>query len=619
LTEDHGLPSLKASDADADFTFLVRKAKDILTTLANAVSAIKIFPPEHDTIRNFVTQLGAKFDDFFENAPQLQVDIAEHSFIYAERVVFTDETPVKSLPFFFFKDGMEILYFYRGLEGRELFEFLALIKNVSQRPAESNDIVAALWESDFSNIQYSAPDEFLENLILAEKREIESKDALPGLPSDLAHETLEVRVDRLKHAEGQIMLKPADRERLARGLEAPGPEGLPTEDEPPNLTVFSEKSAGLQPGSSALASNLSGADVEELETLVRANRLLWPEEEIINLTAEIIFLEEDLAICAASLDLLGDFYLDQVRAGQFPAAALVITKLRELRSQIDAGASRKAALVDAFLAEAAGPKALGAMDAALGSNLPVGWPAVLTFFKLLGPSALPTAAGLFEKLSDAEVRTQVLDFIRESGQADLNLVVRLAGDARPALSLEIIGLLSDLPEEKGIPAMSVFLGFRNRDIKVEAIQALGRRPGEKSSRILLGFFDDPDEVIRIQAALHLKQVEEKSRILHVIKKASTPEFRKKSFKEKQAVLSFLGRTRTPDALSFLSAALKRKTLWPSKRRLEMRLAAVSGLESMGTAEARATLEAGRRAFGKKVRKSCAEALERISASNSRRT
>lgn len=619
MTTDQGLPPQEASDADGDLAIFVRKAKDILTTMANAVSAMKIFPPEHDTVRNFTAQLGAKFDDFFECAPQLQVDVAEHSFIYAERVVYTDETPAKSLPFFFFKDGTEILYFYRGLERGELFEFLALIKTVSQRPAEDNDIVAALWESDFSNIQYYAPDEFLENQILAEKREVEAKDALPGLPSDLAHETLEVRVDRQKHAEGQITLSSADRERLARGLEAPEPEELPSEDEPSSPALVPEESAGLQPEPSSWASNLSGADIEEVKSLVRANRLLWPEEELVNLTAEIIFLEEDPAISAASLDILGDFYIGQVRAGQFPAAALVITKLRELRSQIDEGSSQKAALLDASLKETAGPRALGAMDAALGSSLPVGWPAVLAFLKLLGPPALPAAAGLFEKLADAEVRTQVLDFIRESGRADPGLIVRLANDARPALSLEIIGFLSDLPEEKGIPAMSVFLGFRSRDIKLEAIHALGRRPGEKASRILLSFLDDPDEVIRIQAALNLNQVGERLRILHVIASAAAPEFRRRSFKEKQAILSFLGRTRSPEALTFLSAALKRTSLWRSKRRLEIRLAAVAGLESMGTAEARAALEAGRRAFGRKIRKACVEALDRMPPSTSRRT
>jgi len=43
----------------------------------------------------------------------------------------------------------------------------------------------------------------------------------------------------------------------------------------------------------------------------------------------------------------------------------------------------------------------------------------------------------------------------------------------------------------------------------------------------------------------------------------------------------------------------------------MRLAAVAGLESMGTAEASAALEEGARTRGRKVREACAQALARI--------
>ncbi|MCU0244917.1 MAG: hypothetical protein MUE80_09465, partial [Acidobacteria bacterium] len=64
--------------------------------------------------------------------------------------------------------------------------------------------MAALWESDFSNIQYYAPDEFIESQILAEKREDRGAEDLPELPSDLSHESVEVRIDRTKFAEGRI-------------------------------------------------------------------------------------------------------------------------------------------------------------------------------------------------------------------------------------------------------------------------------------------------------------------------------------------------------------------------------------------------------------------------------
>jgi len=598
---------------------VVKKAQDILNCMANTVSAMKIFPSDHATVRNFVDSLSGKFEDYFKTYQRFEVGVEEYSFTCAGQTVYTDEMTIKSLPFFFFKDGTQILYFYRGLDRQELLEFLELIKNVSQKPGGDNDIVAALWENDFSNIQYYAPDEFLENQILAEKRETKSDQDLPELPSDLAHETLEVKVDLAKFSEGRIELKPEDREKFhwgpqgeedaadrAAGVGPKGPEPITSPDE----------SSGLARSPAATTeSNLTEAEVQELETMVSANRVLWPEDEFINLTAEVVFLETDLKICEASLDVLFEFQLDQIQEGHFPVATTIIRKVQELRSHLGTGAPQKSALLESCLKKLTGPKTLEAVEALLGMKSSIDWVALLGFFKMLGPKTLSTAAGLFEAQTGQDVRAQILSFIEETGGHDPGLIISLANDARPALSSEIIGIIARMPGRKGISHLSAFLMFKNRDIKLEVIHALGAMRDEMSNRILMGFLNDPDEELRIQAAMKLNPTEEKSRIVHIIHEASLPEFRKKSLKEKQAILSFLGRTRSEEALTFLVAALEKTTFLPSARNLETRLAAVAGLESMGTAEAAAALETGTGARGKRVREACAEALARTHTGN----
>lgn len=600
---------------------VVRRAEDILNTMANTVSAMKLFPSEHSTVRNFVDLLGGKFDEYFKTYSRLEVGVEEYSFTCAGQVVYTDEMTIKSLPFFFFKDGTQILYFYRGLGRQELFEFLELIKSVSQKPGDDNDIVAALWESDFSNIQYYAPDEFIENQILAEKREeVQAEKDLPELPSDLAHETLEVKVDLAKFSQGRIELRPEDREKFhwapGTGLEEAEPASAdPGQEEVP--VAAPEISGGLAPSPAAAAEpDLTDDEVRELDAMVHANRVLWPEEQFVNLTTEVVFLESDLAICASSLDVLFDFHLDQLGQGHFPVATMIIGKVRDLQAHLEADAAEKNRLLEGSLKKLLGPKTLEAVAALLATTADVDWSALLGFFKLLGPMTLPMAAGLFEAQRDQAARAQILAFIEETGSQDPGLIVRLANDSRPALSQEIIRILMGLPDNRGIVHLSAFLMFKNRDLKLEVIHALGDRKDEMSNKILMGFLNDPDEELRIQAAMKLNPTEEKSRIVHVIREASDPGFRKKSLKEKQAILSFLGRTRSAEALTYLTACLVRTTLFPSSKNLEMRLAAVAGLESMGTAESQATLEEGTRMRGRKVREACAEALARAAQGGS---
>ena len=593
---------------------VVRRAEDILMCLANAVSAMKLFRSDHATVGNFVDALTVKFDSFFKNYSRLEVGVEEFSFTCAGQVVYTDETTIKSLPFFFFKDGTQILYFYRGLNRPELLEFLELIKTVALKPGGDNDIVAALWESEFSNIQYYAPDEFLENQILAEKRDTQADQDLPELPSDLAHETLEVKVDLAKFSQGRIELKPEDKDKLNwRPGEEDVPQGAAAEPgHEPGPAPSPDVSSGFAPSPAATADpNLTEAEVRELDDMVHANRVLWPEEEFVKMTAEVVYLEDDLAICAASLDVLFEFQLEQLGQGQFQVATMIIEKVRDLKSHMAAGSPEKTALLESCLKKLTGPKTLEAVAALLAAQGSVNWPALLGFFKLLGPMTLPMAAGFFEAQRDPEVRARILAFIETTGADDPGLIARLANDSRPALSLEIIRILTSMPGQKGISHLSAFLMFKSRDIKLEVIHALGGNRDDMSNKILMGFMNDPDEELRIQAAMKLNPTEEKSRIVHIIGEASGPGFRKKSLKEKQAILSFLGRTRSAEALAFLTGALGRTTLFPSAKNTEMRLAAVAGLESMGTPEASAALEAGTQGRGRKVKEACAEALARI--------
>jgi hypothetical protein len=593
------------------------QAEQILTAMANAVSAMKLFPSDHASVRNFVDGLVEKFDRFFEVYQRLEIGVEEFSFTCAGQVVYTDETPLKSLPFFFFKDGTQILYFYRGLDREELVEFLELVKTVAQRPGGDNDIVAAMWESDLANIQYFAPDEFLENQILAEKRSQQVDENLPELPSDLAQETLEVKVDLAKFSQGRIEIKPDDRAKFhwTPGLDAPPIEdaGRPKPEGPPPAASPDDSSGQDRSPAAAADPNVTDAEVQELESMVRANRVLWPEDEFIALTAEIIFLEDDLKICSASLDVLVDFVLDRIRRGEFPVAVSAIRKMQDLQSRLGTSSPDKTALIEAALKRLTGPKALLAVETHLAAHSQIEWPALLVFFKILGSVTLPAAAGLYESQPDPEVRAQILSFIEEVSGDDPKVIISLANDARPALSMRTIAMLVGLPDRRGVPSLLRFVTFKNREIKLEVIHTLGDMRSEMSNRILMGFLNDPDEDLRIQAAMKLDPSEEKSRIEHIIHEAGGAMFRKKSLKEKQAILAFLGRTRSAAALAFLAAAAGKTSLWPSARKLEMRLAAVQGLESMATPEAASALEAAARRRGRKVRQAALEALARLRA------
>lgn len=604
---------MNPAQPDAVDTARIDKVKDLLHGLANTVSAMKIFPSEHATVTAFVDQLAGKFAAFLNTHQKLQIGIEEFSFTCEGKPVYTDEAAIKSLPFFFFKDGLQILFFYQGLNRAEILEFLELIKAEAQKPAEDADIVVALWERDSPNIQYYAPDEFLENRIMGETREARTVRTMPDLPGDLAGETIEVRVDTSKLTQGRIELDREDREQVERASTradedgtdpAPGPAAAATAPEPP-----SGEKGSLSPAAS-MDPTLTEAELLSLETMLRANRTISPQEEYINLMVEILYLEENPASSRAALDTLLEYHFDQLQHGHFDVGVLVIQKIHELRRHL-AGSPAKAALLDDFLVRTVSPKTVEAVKVLLARKKAMDWESLLGFFGLLGPPALGLAADLYDIAPDGQARQKVVDFMEKIGAAQPAHLAGLADSTRPALAREIIGILARLPGDRGIPHLAAFLNFPNNEAKSAVVRVLSRSRNETAGRILAGFLNDPDEEIRIQAILTLDPARGGVRVRQILDEASGRDFRAKSLKEKEALLAFLGRTRSPEALEFLKRTLLRATLFAPKAVLETRLAAAAGLAGMATPEALEALQQGALGRTRKVREACQAALMRL--------
>ena len=579
---------------------LTDRVREIMLAAANTVSAMKIFPSDHASVRSFVDDMARKLGAFLGEHGKLEIGIEEYAFTFGGKPVYRDELSVKSLPFFFFKDGMKTLFFYQGLEREELAEFLELIKRESQKPAEDGDVVNAMWERDLPNIQYYAPDDFLENKIMEDAAAERSASGPPVLPAELAAQVVDVKVDESQFRKGRITVLPEDME------EASLPSSLAA-------GAAGELAEGPAPKGGVQDASLTEVEVEILGDLIHANRVISQEEEFLDLVVEIIYLEKDLEKFRSSLDVMMDYHLDQLRRGSFQVPILIVRKVRELRDFLAGRDAVKTDLLDGFLRTVVSERTLGAVRELFKTAARVDVEAFFGYLRLLGERALPLAAEVYEAYADPDFRAKVMGFVRDLGLKDLGTLTALANDARPDLSGEIIRHVAASGDPKAPQHLASFLGFQRRGIKLEAVHALGRLEDPMANKILAGFLKDPDGELRVQAALRLKYLGDKPRLMTIIAEASDRSFRKRGEAERQAILDFLGRTRTPEALAFLAGTIERRALVPSAADIAMRLSAVRGLESMATPEALEALRKGSRSRVRKVREACAAALVRTAA------
>ncbi len=560
------------------------KVKEILVVLANAVSAAKIFPPEHKTVANFLLDLEAKFKEYLDAHWKLELDIEEQAFTFAGIKVYEDPHPVKSLPFFFFKDGMKTLYFYRGLGKDELTAFLETIKNVSQLPPDESDIVNALWERDLANIRYDAPDDFLETRIGV------------GKPP------LEIHVDKEKLSSGRIDLAPEDLEAIRRGaLDVEASAIKPAEG----------SAAPAQESTASEQASSDEQDMREIESLLLSNRRISPEEEYLNLITEITYLEERVDQFPAIADVLKQVHDEAVQKNDFARAASLIRSLYEIRDAFADADEEKAAFIKAVITEISQKSLVAKLPDSLDSSKVENFDSLLSYLKLIGPAAARSVAAVFEHSHDARHRRAALDILEEISRQDISTVMSLAQESRPGLTIKIIGFLSRSADKKTVSFLAGFLHGRNKEIKLEAVKALGEIDDETAGKILIGFLSDEDEDVRTAALRAIKPVQ-KAVLDHLLMVARNKAFKKKTMKEKEAIYDALAKSGSREACDLLRKSLK-TTLFSSREKFKTAIAAASALRKMAPPEAEEALKEGAKSRSRRVREACVKALEEISS------
>ncbi len=583
----------------------VDRVREIMLTFSNAVSAMKIFPSDHASVKNFFEDLSRKLLSFLEEYKKLELGVEEYQFTYLGRPVFKDEISARSLPFFFSKDGMKLLFFYQGLAREEIVDFLEIIKFESRKPPEESDIVNAMWEREFSGIQYYSPDDYLEQRIIHERLESLGKEGISILPWELSNQVMDFKVDKTKIDSGRLELRPEDKEAVAQGI-----AGLAADKGPPEAAEKPAEKSSDEMTAEELA-GMTGNEASEIEALVQSNRSISPEEEFLNLIVEVLYLEKDKSQVKPSLDVFLDFHFEQVLQGAFANAIRIIQDLDALRAHLQDTEPVKAAHLSDFLRKVTGDQSIEAVREFFKGKPSTIDPSFFEFMKLMGPSGYVVIAELFEEFPSPEFRTGVLDFLKEPGLRDAGLFAALANDSRPEFTKEAIRFLANFPEKRATPHFAVFTNFQTKELRLEAVWALGRLKDDVANRILLSFLNDPDEEVRIEAALKISRLSDRNKIIQLLQTAQSKDFRKKRLAEKRAILVFLGRARTEETFAFLRKSLLKWTLFANPTTLEMKICAAAGLGAMATPEAREALEKGSRSRFQKVREACQKALDDI--------
>jgi len=567
----------------------IKKVREIGQLLSKTSSQMKIYASDHSNIQKFFDELYGKINDYLEKHWKLELGVEELAFTFQGKPVYKDDQIKKSLPFLFFKDGIQTLFFYKDLGKDEFFDFLEIIKRESALPAEESDIVISLWEKDFTNIRCVASDEFLESKI------------------GIGMEPLEYQIDLTTLTTGKIELIPEDREALNRvGLN----EALPTEkkDEPrDDLAEIAEEDMA------SLGQSLSDEEIESLEAMIDSNRRITTEDELIALIIEMLYLEEREESFAETIRALDESHHDLLEKGNFAHASHLLYLLLELQSNIENKSDTREYVIKGFLEKIRDDEAITDLQRNVQEKKISDANALLEYLQILGPVSIPVLSQLYDqKKRDPPLLAEVLKIIKELGRSDLAALMRIVQDERPSITNAIISVLSDSEDRRAIQHLAIFINYKNKSIKSEAIKALGKQNDETANRILMAFLKDEEEEFRILAAQNLLYIKDQSVEKHILNTVKDKNFRKKTTQETRAYIELLGRIKTAESCAILMSFLKRPGISFGTKKKDLSLHAVSGLEIMGTPEAIKILKDGSRLHSRTIREACKNSLQKLS-------
>ncbi|MDO9124637.1 MAG: hypothetical protein Q7V12_09485, partial [Deltaproteobacteria bacterium] len=141
----------------------VKATRALIQTFLQTVKAFRIYEANHPILLKFMERLKKDFDNYFEEFDSFPLLVGEHRLFCRGKVVYENQDVKESLAFFFFKDGIREIKFLKGLELREVVDFLHIVRRSESVNRLEDDLVTLLWEKDFSHITFGTVDEFLES------------------------------------------------------------------------------------------------------------------------------------------------------------------------------------------------------------------------------------------------------------------------------------------------------------------------------------------------------------------------------------------------------------------------------------------------------------------------
>jgi HEAT repeat protein len=529
--------------------------EEMLRAFMKAARARQLYLPNNPIYRGAIDTLRAAFVPVWKQTPILALGIDELEIRWEDETVWTDPTGSKSadnLAWLFYKDGVRELTLTPGFEGDELVKLLDLVQRARRATTDDDDLVAMLWEAEFTFLTYR-------------------------------------HLDLLQDGAG--------------GETSLGPEVTPL----PATDVQRETQAAVEEAQSSgfvsmadFDSTLYFLDGEEVEYLHREIEREYAHDlrgNVIAALFDIFELHADAEARGEILDHAQTLLPHLLAAGHFGGVAFL---LREAHASVsrtlgitDAHKTRLTQLADQLSTPDSLNQLLQALDEA--PQLPP-VDQLADLFAQLRPAALETIFHWLGTSSNTELRPALGGAADRLAGENTSELVRLVQSADRVVSDEAIRRAGSLKAQAAVLALSKLLSDPDAARRLAAVQALVEIGSAGALQSIERATEDSDREVRIAVARAFGSRGHRPALARIEAAVKGRAIREADLTEKMAFFEAYGALAGDGGVELCDAILNGKSFLGRREEPEIRACAAVALGRIATTRA---MEALRKAGAEK--------------------
>ena len=566
---------------DAARTATIASAHKALQQLDKASRAARTYGLHNAVPAKFLDLLHESLLAHFEAHGLLAVVVDRSTLSIGEDVVYrAEEDATEGLALRLYSDGIRELRLMPGVQPSDLRALVLALSSVDESAEGDDDVVTRLWAADVASISFVTAEDIIQAPSFSTELQPQQAGFFAAPPTSFSG----------------ILDK--ERRALATGPSAFGKEGAPAAGE--NLDRGQIGVVGFE---------VSAGEQEALRLELRAEAERVDVDYVLQMLHAILRSERSPELLSRALALMPPVLDDLLRGGDLQGVLGLAAVLEEAPQSNPAFDVTHRMLAGRVLGSLHLPERLSLLEVGLNSvqGVPAG---LLALLARVPPEAVGTLFAALGNIRSPEQRAVIREFLVRLGVEASAPLLKLFGDPRPDLVLQLISIVVAWKEPGAADSLATLSRHPDPSVRREAISAIAQLRPRGAGASLVAFASDPDRGVRLHALRLLGTGHHE-----VPWEVFAPHVELESVAllpavDKRTLFHALRACCGDAVVPLLAPLLVLDRGWTKRQKKEeTALVAVDVLALHGTPAAAAALEEGQRAGSSAVQKACAAALE----------